>query len=118
MKIFSAGQIKAWDAYTIQHEPISSIDLMERAATACTEWIMLHHFSKKKLHVFCGKGNNGGDGLAMSRLLLQEGCNVTVYILENGKLGTDDFQKNLAVKKCKTVPNSVHSKTRQHILLY
>ncbi len=97
MKIFSADQIKAWDAFTIQHEPISSIDLMERAVSACIEWIMLHHFSKKKLHVFCGKGNNGGDGLAISRLLLQEGCDVKVYILEKGKLGTDDFQKNLAL---------------------
>ncbi len=95
MKIFSADQIKAWDAYTISHEPIASIDLMERAAAACAQWVLLHQFSKKHLHVFCGKGNNGGDGLAISRLLLQEGCTVSIYILENGKLGTDDFQKNL-----------------------
>jgi ADP-dependent NAD(P)H-hydrate dehydratase / NAD(P)H-hydrate epimerase len=97
MKIFSAGQIKAWDAYTISHEPIASIELMERAAAACAQWIILHQFSKKHLHVFCGKGNNGGDGLAISRLLIQEGCMVTVYIVENGKLGSDDFQKNLAL---------------------
>ena len=39
MKIFSATQIKKWDDFTIQNEPISSIDLMERAATACYRWV-------------------------------------------------------------------------------
>ena len=40
MKIFSAQQIRDWDQFTINHEPIASIDLMERAATACTEWLL------------------------------------------------------------------------------
>jgi hydroxyethylthiazole kinase-like uncharacterized protein yjeF len=96
MKVFSAEQISAWDAYTIREEPIASIDLMERAANACVRWILQAGLSKKHLHIFCGKGNNGGDGLAISRLLLQEGCALTVYIMENGKLGTADFQTNLA----------------------
>lgn len=95
MKIFTADQIRLWDAFTIAQEPVASIDLMERAALACSNWILLHHFSKKKLHIFCGKGNNGGDGLAIARLLLQEGVSVVVYIFETGAKGTDDFQNNL-----------------------
>jgi NAD(P)H-hydrate epimerase len=95
MKMFTAEQIRAWDAFTIANEPVASIDLMERAATACSNWILQHQFSKKKLHIFCGKGNNGGDGLAIARLLLQEGTTVTVYIFETGAKGTDDFQQNL-----------------------
>ncbi|MBP6687023.1 MAG: NAD(P)H-hydrate dehydratase [Lacibacter sp.] len=95
MKMFTANQIRAWDAYTIAQEPVASIDLMERAAVACSNWILQHHFSKKKLHIFCGKGNNGGDGLAIARLLLQKSISVIVYIFETGAKGTDDFQHNL-----------------------
>ncbi|MEJ8844490.1 NAD(P)H-hydrate dehydratase [Lacibacter sp. H375] len=95
MKIFTSEQVRAWDAYTIAQEPVASIDLMERAAIACTNWILKHQFSKKKLHIFCGKGNNGGDGLAIARLLLQEAVTVKVYIFETGAKGTDDFQHNL-----------------------
>jgi len=95
MKIFSASQIRAWDAYTIEQEPVLSVDLMERAAVKCTEWLIHNHHAKQPLHIFCGKGNNGGDGLAIARLLLQKGCKVSVCILEFGHKGTDDFQVNL-----------------------
>ncbi len=95
MKIFSAEQIRNWDSFTITNEPIASIDLMERAAAKCTEWLIHHHFTSRPIHIFCGKGNNGGDGLAIARMLLQKKCNVSVYILEFGFKGTDDFQINL-----------------------
>jgi ADP-dependent NAD(P)H-hydrate dehydratase / NAD(P)H-hydrate epimerase len=95
MKIFSALQIKEWDAYTMANEPIASIDLMERAALQCAEWLIHNRYAAKHLHIFCGKGNNGGDGLAIARLLLKKNCKVTVYILEFGHKGTDDFQTNL-----------------------
>ncbi|MGC4103323.1 NAD(P)H-hydrate dehydratase [Ferruginibacter sp.] len=96
MKIFSAAQIKQWDAFTIAHEPISSIDLMERAAAKCCEWITAQHYFEKHFRIFCGKGNNGGDGLAIARLLLQKGYFVSVYILEFGNKGSEDFQTNLS----------------------
>jgi NAD(P)H-hydrate epimerase len=96
MKIFSAAQIKQWDAFTIQNEPISSIDLMERAATACCKWLIGKNFGAFHFRIFCGKGNNGGDGLAIARLLIEHKCLVTIYILEFGNIGTDDFQTNLA----------------------
>lgn len=106
MKIFSAEQLRAWDAYTIAHEPVSSIDLMERAAGKCAEWMIEHHYAGKPLHIFCGKGNNGGDGLAIARILLQKGCTVTIYILEFGNKGTDDFQFNL--QKLHEVTADIH----------
>jgi hydroxyethylthiazole kinase-like uncharacterized protein yjeF len=96
MEILSAGQIRAWDEYTMQHEPISSIDLMERAATAALAWLEKNGYSGRSVSIFCGKGNNGGDGLALARLLTALDNIVTVYILEFGHLGTADFQINLA----------------------
>ena len=95
MKIFSAAQIKKWDAFTIQHEPVSSVDLMERAAASCCKWLIGKNFAQQNFRIFCGKGNNGGDGLALARLLIQNNCQVTVYILEFGNIGSDDFQTNL-----------------------
>jgi len=103
MKLFSAEQIRRWDAFTIAHEPVSSIDLMERAATACCKWLLGKNFGTCRLRIFCGKGNNGGDGLALARLLIEQNCAVTVYILEFGNIGTDDFQANLArLHNCST----------------
>jgi NAD(P)H-hydrate epimerase len=96
MKLFSAEQIRLWDQYTIQHEPISSINLMERAAGRCVEWLERNIYNIKPLHIFCGKGNNGGDGLAIARMLSDRKIAVTVHILEFGHKGTDDFQTNLA----------------------
>jgi NAD(P)H-hydrate epimerase len=95
MKIFSATQIKKWDAFTIENEPIASIDLMERAATACCKWLIGKNFGTFHFRIFCGKGNNGGDGLAIARMLIGHKCLVTVYILEFGNMGTNDFQTNL-----------------------
>ena len=95
MYILSAQQIRDWDEYTIRNEPVSSIDLMERAARACYEWIINNGYESKTFHVFCGKGNNGGDGLAIARMLHQRGAKVEVHVLEFGHKGTDDFQTNL-----------------------
>jgi hydroxyethylthiazole kinase-like uncharacterized protein yjeF len=96
MQIFATEKIRAWDEYTIQHEPIASIDLMERAATACFDWITQQGFQNKSFSVYCAKGNNGGDGLAIARMLSQAGHRVAVNIIEFGHKGTEDFQTNLA----------------------
>ncbi len=96
MKIFSAEQIRNWDKATIETQKISSVDLMERAAVAASNWIM-QKFGDENLNVkiFCGKGNNGGDGLAIARLIVSFYKTVSVYILETGKPGSADFQTNL-----------------------
>jgi hydroxyethylthiazole kinase-like uncharacterized protein yjeF len=106
MKIFSAVQIKNWDAFTIENEPIASVDLMERAATACCKWLIGKNFGAFHFRIFCGKGNNGGDGLAIARMLIEHKCRVTVYILEFGKIGSDDFQTNL--ERLHTLTTDIH----------
>ncbi|MEP7165650.1 MAG: NAD(P)H-hydrate dehydratase [Ferruginibacter sp.] len=95
MKIFSSQQIKDWDTYSIREQNITSEALMERAALSCCHWLINNHFTQQPILVFCGKGNNGGDGLALARILIQSNVRVTVYILELGRAGTGDFQLNL-----------------------
>ena len=95
MKLLSAQQMHQWDAYTIEHEPITSLNLMERAAGRCTDFILEHNLTAHPVKIFCGKGNNGGDGLAIARQLIEAGFQPVVYILEFGAKGTDDFQANL-----------------------
>ncbi|HET7114849.1 MAG TPA: NAD(P)H-hydrate dehydratase [Hanamia sp.] len=95
MKIFSVSQIKAWDAYTISHRPVKSIALMERAAAACFKWIVQYFDPNTSFKIFCGKGNNGGDGLAIARLLSTKKYKVSVYIIGRKTSGSPDFETNL-----------------------
>jgi len=95
LKIFSVAQIKHWDSFTIQHEPVTSVDLMERAAEACSIWIFKKFEKSISIKIFCGKGNNGGDGLAIARLLESKNYRVAVFILENRHSGSPDFENNL-----------------------
>lgn len=106
MKILSADQVRKWDEFTIQNEPVSSIDLMERAAQQCCKWLESHTFTNKKLKIFCGKGNNGGDGLAIARQLAEKDIFADVYILEFGSLGSHDFQTNLS--RLHSFPVNIH----------
>ncbi|MGR3806466.1 NAD(P)H-hydrate dehydratase [Pasteurella testudinis] len=83
MRILNAEQIKQVDLYTIQHKPITSINLMEQAATACTQWLTAHFPPHPTLcfNLVCGHGNNGGDGLAIARQLQQLGFKIRVFLL-------------------------------------
>lgn len=81
MKFFPTSDIKLLDEYTIRHEPIASIDLMERAATAVCQWLQRKVSKHQRLLVCCGNGNNGGDGLAVARIMAQQGYNVEVWLL-------------------------------------
>jgi ADP-dependent NAD(P)H-hydrate dehydratase / NAD(P)H-hydrate epimerase len=94
MKIFSAEQVRAWDAYTVAHEPVASIDLMERAAKNCTNWLLQHFTSETPFHIFCGRGNNGGDGLAIARMLITEGREAVVYVLDTVGVSSEDYRRN------------------------
>ena len=73
MKVFTTAQIRELDAYTIEHEPVASIELMERAALACTQWLCAHFDRHANLIMLTGPGNNGGDGWAIARLLADKG---------------------------------------------
>lgn len=95
MKILTASQIKELDAYTIEKEVISSINLMERASVAFTRWFMGNGFSTKKpVYIFCGLGNNGGDGLAIARLLLGNKYEVYPFVVRYTDKTSEDFQTN------------------------
>ncbi len=100
MKLFTTSQIKALDAYTIEHEPISSIDLMERAANRIADWL-LHFFEVRvPLKVFAGVGNNGGDALAIARILAMCGFEAEVYLLNpKGKLSPDCEENKARLEK-------------------
>lgn len=101
MKIFTAAQIHELDKYTIENEPIESIDLMERAAKALTRAIMDEYSSLMPVIVFAGPGNNGGDALAVARMLAENNYTVTVYLFNvNGKLSND-----CAVNKVRLMDN-------------
>lgn len=95
MKIFSVAQIKNWDAYTIHHGQIKSIDLMESAATATFEWITENFDDDCNFKIFCGRGNNGGDGLAIARLLNRINFKASVFIPFSNTSGSEDFETNL-----------------------
>ena len=90
MKIFSAVQLKKADAYTIEKDSITSTDLMERAAKAVADEVCYRWSSVKNVKIFAGPGNNGGDALAVARLLYAEGYNVYVYLFNiSGNLSPD-----------------------------
>jgi ADP-dependent NAD(P)H-hydrate dehydratase / NAD(P)H-hydrate epimerase len=82
-EILTAEQQRQADTYTIEHEPIASIDLMERASRSFVKTIVPFIHGKPTIHVFCGTGNNGGDGFAVARLLREKGCLVHVYLVGN-----------------------------------
>ena len=90
MKVLTATQSRQLDAYTIKAEGIESIDLMERAAQALTAEIRRLWSGLLNFYVFAGSGNNGGDALAVARLLAAEGHRVEVFLFNvNGKLSKD-----------------------------
>lgn len=95
MKILSAIQTRDADQYTIIHEPIASIDLMERASNRFTDWFTGKFDTTGTVHIFCGTGNNGGDGLVIARLLLSKHYQVSVYLVRYSDKLSPDCQQNL-----------------------
>ena len=90
MKIFTSAQIHELDKYTIDNEPIKSIDLMERAAKALTQVIVDTWSSTTPVIVFAGPGNNGGDALAVARMLADKNYDVKVWLFNiSGQLSAD-----------------------------
>jgi len=85
MKLFTTQQIAELDKYTIAHEPISDIDLMERASAQITNWIKHRFTTEQKMVFFAGFGNNGGDALAIARQLAELGYSCEVFRMNLGK---------------------------------
>lgn len=95
MKILTVAKIREADAFTIKNEPVASIDLMERAARSCYKWIKKRTNSSQPVKIFCGQGNNGGDGLAIARMLAKSNFEVQVIILHLSDNCSNDFKTNL-----------------------
>ncbi len=94
MKILSASQIREIDDHTIRNEPIPSIDLMERAAKSLCEWFVQQFDNNTPVKIFCGIGNNGGDGLALARMLHKKEYQVKVFVVRYSTQSSEDFQVN------------------------
>jgi NAD(P)H-hydrate epimerase len=112
MKIPTIEQIRFCDAYTIEHEPVLSIDLMERAAKSCVSQIKEMFALDVSIVVFCGTGNNGGDGLAITRLLLDLGYQCQALIIQSGNTYSPDCKENL-FRLQKNYPNNIHIITKK-----
>ena len=90
MKILTCTQIRELDNYTIEHEPVKSIDLMERAAKAVAQAVTAMWDRSMDVVVFAGPGNNGGDALAVARMMMEDGYSVKTYLFNIGnKLSAD-----------------------------
>ena len=104
MKIFTSNQIHELDKYTIEHEPISSLDLMERAAKVLTHAMMGVWSVSTPVVVFAGPGNNGGDALAVARMLAEQGYRVSAYLFNiSGHLSPDCATNKKRLKECKRI---------------
>lgn len=96
MKIYTSKQIYAADKFTIEKQGITSDALMERSALQLFNWMDSRmQGAPVKIHLFCGIGNNGGDGIALARHLQEHGYNISVYVVNYSKKRSDDFLINL-----------------------
>lgn len=94
IKIFTTQQVKELDQYTIEHEPILSIDLVERASTVFVHEFMRRYSRQTNIIVFAGQGNNGADALAIARLLADESYTVEVYLFNPTQQLSADCEHN------------------------
>jgi len=94
IKIPEIALVREADAYTIANEPLASADLMERAAKACFDYIKARWKKQVAVKIFCGMGNNGGDGLALGRMLAVAGYQVSVYRIVHANDASADFIVN------------------------
>ncbi len=109
MKILNSQQTKKLDQYTIDNEPILPISLMERAARQCADWIISKYPRNTHVSIFSGPGNNGGDGLAIARMLCDEGYSVRMYIC-GSKLSQDALtnHERLLIQKLSYIKFIIH----------
>lgn len=105
MKILTSAQLKELDKYTIEHEPVTSIDLMERTAVAITQELLKRWNRQTRFIIFAGPGNNGGDALAVARLLEREGVeDIQAYLFNiTGRLSDDCLTNKKRLDLCRHV---------------
>lgn len=95
MKLFDTAKTRAWDAYTLAESGISAHSLMERAAGRCLDWIQARYDRSRPFLIVCGMGNNGGDGLALCRLMHRAGFSAQALYVRHRERPSDDAATNL-----------------------
>lgn len=95
LPIFPSQIIKEWDQFTMTQEPVSSLELMERAGLACAEFLQTVIEKSDHIAILCGNGNNGGDGMVIARVLKQAGYPVRAGYWNLSDSGTFEFNENL-----------------------
>ena len=94
-KLFETSRIKEIDKYTIENEPIDSIDLVERASSVFVNEFCRRFTSRQnKIYVFAGQGNNGADALAIASMLIEKGYNVFTYLINPMDMLTEECEIN------------------------
>jgi len=81
MKIVTADEMRAIDRATSERFSVPSLTLMENAGAAVADYVLTHYAAARRIVIFCGKGNNGGDGFVAARRLHQQGKKVQVILL-------------------------------------
>ena len=107
LKVLDAEQIRQADQFTIKNEPIHSIDLMERASEEFVKWFTPKFSTDLPVVVFCGTGNNGGDGLVICRLLNDAGYTASMFCVGNPDSGSRDFKINYDIIQNYDIPQTV-----------
>ncbi|WP_422361748.1 NAD(P)H-hydrate dehydratase [Reichenbachiella sp.] len=107
LKVLDAEQIRQADQFTIKNEPIHSIDLMERASEEFVKWYVAEFSVDSPVVIFCGTGNNGGDGLVICRLLNEAGYMVSLFCVGNPDTGSRDFKINYDFIQNYDIPQTV-----------
>lgn len=120
MKIITSSRIGDIDQYTIQHEPVPSVSLMERASVQIFRWIR-QNLPYRTFWVFAGPGNNGGDALAVARLLIDDGFGIKVWLYDQDKTSPDakrnlerlNIHKNTTITNlaCSPLPDEIPKNT-------
>ena len=105
MKILTATQCKALDKFTMEHEPIASIDLMERASVALAKEMMTRWKAPQRFLFFAGPGNNGGDALAVARIMSRHGYDVEAYLFSTTDRLSEECRTNL--QRLKNIPSAI-----------
>lgn len=103
-RIITSKEMRQFEAYTIQKIGIPSLVLMERAALAIVEQLYLQHYDLTHVAVVCGNGNNGGDGIAIARLLKLKNIAVTIYLVGNENDQTVEVQQQIQIARAYQVP--------------
>ncbi len=115
--VLDAAGMKEVDRYTIEGIGIPSLVLMERAALAVTECVKEYATKQSRIGVLCGTGNNGGDGVAVARLLTEAGYEATVLVKNADESGTPEFLQQIKIAKAYRVPIREPWETKEYDII-